>query len=177
MKERPEYVIVGRFGRPRGVSGEINIVSLSDNPERFHKEVTFWIESETGFERLLIVSIRFIAGRPAAIIEGYDNREKVAELTNKHLFIRSTDLGELPEGSYYIFDLIGCRVVDKNNRELGLLTDVESYPANDVWIIEAKNGEKHLFPAVTNFIDTVDVDKKWIVISPPEGIFDSPDEN
>jgi 16S rRNA processing protein RimM len=177
LKERPEYVIVGRFGRPRGVSGEISIVSLSDNPERFHKEVKFWIESEPGFKRILIASIRFISGKPIATIEGYDNREKVTELTNKYLYIRSADLAKLPEGSYYIFDLIGCCVVDKDNRELGQVCDVESYPANDVWIIESKNGVRHLFPAVAFFIDTVDIEKKRIVINPPEGIFDSPDEN
>lgn len=177
MKERPEYVIVGRFGRPRGVYGEIYIVPISDNPERFHNEVTLWIESGSGYTKLITESIRYISGKPVVKIEGYNSREQVSELTNEYLYIGSNDLGKLPEGSYYIFDLIGCRVTDINNRELGLVCDVLSYPANDVWVIEVKNGEKVLFPAVENFIDVVDIEKRRIVIRPPEGIFDSPDEN
>ncbi len=177
MKERPEYVIVGCFGRPRGVSGEINIIPLSDYPERFHKKETFWIESESGYITLDLVSIRFISGKPAARIEGYDSREQARLLTNKYLYIRSSDLGKLPEGSFYFFDLIGCRVADRDGRELGRVKEVENYPANDVWIIEAGDGKKVLFPAVAKFIDKVDIDKKLIIINPPEGIFDSPDEN
>lgn len=177
MEDRPEYAIVGRFGRPRGISGEININPLTDNPERFHKEETFWIESDSGFTKLGSVTFRFISGKPVAKIDGVDSREQVRLLTNKYLFIRSTDLGELPEGNYYHFDLIGCRVIDKDNRELGRVCNIESYPANDVWVIESKDGDKYLFPAVEQFIDKVDIETKLIVINPPEGIFDSPDEN
>ncbi len=70
-------------------------------------------------------------------IEGYDSREQARLLTNEYLYIRSADLGELPEGSYYFFDLIGCRVTDSDGHELGRVCKVENYPANDVWIIEA----------------------------------------
>jgi len=177
LKERPEYVIVGRFGRPRGISGEINIIPLSDYPDRFHKKETFWIESGSDFTRMNSISIRFISGKPVAKIEDYNSREKVSELTNRYLYIRRADLGKLPEGSYYHFDLIGCRVNDKNGRELGQVCEVESYPANDVWVIESKDEKRYMFPAVAHFIDKVDIEKKLIIINPPEGIFDSPDEN
>jgi 16S rRNA processing protein RimM len=177
LKERPEYVVVGRFGRPRGISGEINIIPLSDYPERFRKKETFWIESESGFIKLNLVSIRFISGKPAARIEGYNSREQARLMTNKYLYIRNADLGELPEGSYYHFDLIGCLVADSGGQMLGRVCEVETYPANDVWVIEAENGRKFLFPVVAKFIDKVDIDKKLIIISPPEGIFDSPADN
>jgi len=177
LEERPEYVIAGRFGRPRGVSGEININPLTDNPGRFHMEETFWIESDSGFTKLDFVTFRFISGKPVAKIGSVNSREQAGLLTNKYLYIRSTDLGKLPEGSYYHFDLIGCRVINKDNRELGRVCNVESYPANDVWVIESKDGERYLFPVVEQFIDKVDIEARLIVINPPEGIFDSPDEN
>lgn len=177
MNERPEYIVVGRFGRPRGVSGEIYLNPLTDNPERFRKAGIFWIESDDGWKETKITAIRFISGKPAVRIEAIDNSEKARELTNQYLYIKATDLDDLPEGSYYHFDLIGCRIVDLNGNSLGQLVDVERYPANDVWVIESEKGKRSMFPAVKAFIEDVDIEAKLIVINPPEGIFDSPDED
>jgi 16S rRNA processing protein RimM len=177
LKKRPDYIVVGRFGRPRGVSGEIYLNPITDNPERFSKAGTFWIESGDGWEKLKIVSVRFLSGRLAAEIDGINNPEQATELVNEYLYIRESDLGELPEGSYYQFDLIGCRVFDSENSELGRICDIETYPANDVWVVEREEGKRYLFPAVGRFIEEIDIEKQIVVVNPPEGIFDSPDED
>jgi 16S rRNA processing protein RimM len=178
LGNKPEYITVGRFGRPRGLSGEIYINSLSDNPERFKKPGTFWIEEKNGFNELKILSFGKVSGRPTAIVEGVNGQEQAAELTDKYLYIRSDQLGELPEGSYYDFDLINCRVINEGGKELGLLVDVEHYPANVNWVIETRDKRRRLlFPAVDEFVKMVDIEKKVITINPPGGIFDSPDED
>ncbi|UCD16516.1 MAG: 16S rRNA processing protein RimM [Candidatus Zixiibacteriota bacterium] len=177
MVQRPEYVVVGRFGRTRGVSGEIYVQPLSDNPERFQGQGTFWIESGGGWEEVRIISSRYVSGKPAVQIEGVSNPEEAKRFTNKLVFIKGTDLGELPKGKYYHFDLLGCRVVGKDSGELGRVIAVEEYPANDVLVIEDKNGKRHLLPMVAAFIRDVDIKRQVIKAVPPEGIFDSPDEN
>lgn len=177
MNIRPDYIVVGQFGRPRGVSGEIYVKPITDNPERFKKGGTFWIESDTGWKEIEIVDIKFVSGRPVAKVEGIKSPEDATLLTNSYLHIRGTELAELHEGSYYLFDLIGCRVVDVDGREMGRLVDVEKYPANDIWVIEREDGKKAMLPVVKQFVKKVDIENKLIEISPPEGIFDSPDEN
>jgi 16S rRNA processing protein RimM len=176
LRNKPEYIIVGQFGRPRGVSGEIYINDLTDNPERFAKPGMFWMESEDGWTEIKVVSVKYFSGRPAVRIGGIDNPEKAKELTNRYLYIKGDELKELPEGSYYHFDLMDCRAIDKNGVELGIIVKVESYPANDIWVIE-KDKKRYMFPAIGQFIMNVDIDKKIIKLDPPEGIFDSADEN
>lgn len=177
MKNRPEYIVVGLFGRPRGVSGEIFINVLSDNPERFRKPETFWLESDEGWTEIKIISIRYISGRPAAYVEGVTDSEQAKKLTNMYIYVRGAELGDAPEGSYYYFDLIGSEVINTAGTGLGKIVEIENYPANDVWVIESNEGKKHMFPAVRDYIKEVKTDKKLIIIDPPEGIFDSEDEN
>ena len=177
MKKRPEYIVVGRFGRPRGTSGEIYVNPLTDNPERFKGNETLWIESEDGWKKIKVLSVRFISGRPALRIEASETPEDAKRFTNQYLYIKADELDQLPEGSYYHFDLIGCRVTDTEGKQLGEIVNIESYPANDAWVIETGEGKRILFPAVKKFIVEVDIEKNLVVINPPEGIFDSPDED
>jgi len=175
--KRPEYIVVGRFGRPRGLSGEIFINPLTDNAERFKGTGKFWIESGKTLTEIAITIRRFVSGRPVGKVEGIDSPEGAGKLNNRFIYVRGADLHELPEGRYFYFDLIGCNVRDDNGRGLGLVTAVESYPANDVWVIRGKDGKEYLFPAVKKYVKKVDIENKVIVLDPPEGIFDSPDED
>lgn len=168
---------MGRFGRPRGVAGELYVQPLTDFPERFEQSTAFWIESNQGWNELNLVSARWISGKLTVKIDGVDSPEEAKRFTNQYLYIRGADLRELPEGEYYHFDLIGCRAVDLNDRELGVIAAVEQYPANDMLVIENKQGKQHLLPMIAAFVKRVDIGRKVIHLDPPEGIFDSPDEN
>ncbi|MFH2036557.1 MAG: ribosome maturation factor RimM [Candidatus Zixiibacteriota bacterium] len=176
MNKKPDHIVVGKFGRPRGVSGEIFINSLTDNPERFGKPGTFLIENENGWTDIVVKQISAIGNRLAVKIEGINNLDEAKTLTNKLIYITGSELVEAPEGSYYLFDLIGCELVDTGNKQLGTIVDIEQYPASDVWVVENK-GDEFMFPAVKQFVIEVDIKNKKIIVDPPEGIFDSADED
>ena len=67
---------------------------------------------------------------------------------------------KLPEGRYFVVDLIGCTVSDTNGNDLGKLTDVLETGANDVYVI---SGEKNLMvPALKKLLHKVDIENKHI---------------
>jgi 16S rRNA processing protein RimM len=177
LTKPPEYIVVGRFGRRHGVSGEIYIIPLSDNPGRFNKDSSFWVEVGEDWKKIKVVSSRPVGGKPVVRIENIDTPEKARELTNEYIYIQKDDLEKLPEGTYYHFDLIGCSVEDDSRRKYGSVVDIEQYPANDVMVIESENGGRFLFPMVKRFIKDVNLEKKVIIVQPPDGIFDFSDEN
>ena len=177
MALRPEYIVVGQFGRIHGVAGQIYINPLTDNPERFQKDGKFWIESDEGWKEIEIKVTGNFSGRPIAKIIGVDTPEAAKLMANRYLYIESTALEELPEGRYYHFDLIGCRVKDDKGTEFGTVVEVENYPANDLLVIETPEGKRQYLPVVRSFVKEVDIEEKLIIISAPEGMFDSPDEN
>lgn len=177
MKKRPDYIVVGQFGRPRGVSGEIFLQSLTDNPNRLVASGRFWVEADGQYGEINFSSVREISGRTAVQIKDVHSPEEAGAYTNRYVYIRAEDLGQPDDGSFYHFDLIDCRVVDRTGAVKGIVADVEQSPANDLLVI--KDAENNLFrlPMVTAFILKVDLEKHEITINPPEGIFDSPDEN
>ena len=70
---------------------------------------------------------------------------------------------KLPEGRYFISDLIGCEVTDTDGKAYGKLTDVLETGANDVYVIK---GEKtRMVPALKKLLNTVDVNAKSIVFN------------
>ena len=100
--------------------------------------------------------------------------EQAESLRGKILYISRDDI-TLPDGRYFIDDLIGCGVFDADSGEnYGEISDVSQTGANDVWHI--KSGEKeYLLPAIDEVIVSVDPENERLEIRPMKGIFDDED--
>jgi 16S rRNA processing protein RimM len=70
----------------------------------------------------------------------------------------------LPEGSYYVADLIGCSVYEENGEELGKVYDVLHTPGNDVYWV--KGNKEVLIPVLKDIMVSIDVIKRVIIIKP-----------
>ena len=75
------------------------------------------------------------------------------------------------EDEYHVQQLIGCEVVLENGVILGELTDVLNLPGQDVLAIRGERGEI-LIPFISEFVPKVDIEKRKIVVVPPEGLLD-----
>jgi 16S rRNA processing protein RimM len=78
------------------------------------------------------------------------------------LAVRREDLRALPEGSYYVSDLVGMRVVDEHGKEVGVVRDVLPGPANDA--LELDTGL--LLPLVEDCVRDVDLGERRILLNP-----------
>jgi 16S rRNA processing protein RimM len=173
VANRPEYITVGRFGRPRGVSGEIYIHPATDDPERFRELSDVIVVGKGKRKQLHLESAELISGRPVVRIEGVNSREEAAQLTNLSIEIPIGQARELPEGSYYQWDLVGCRVLGTDGTEYGIVEEILFYPANDIYRIISDRFGEILFPVVDRFVIEVDIEAGRIIIDPPEGLFES----
>ncbi|RME23540.1 MAG: 16S rRNA processing protein RimM [Candidatus Zixiibacteriota bacterium] len=168
------YIEIGRLGRTRGVAGEMYVTPLTDFPERFldMREVHVSVQGEWRLHRL--ESTRIIGGRPVVKFAGVDSPEDAARLTNLLLAVPQDKVVSLPEGSYYVFDLIECDLIDDTSGEcLGHVRDVRRFPANDVYVVATTDGREVLFPAVKAFVRRVDIAARKIFVM-PGGMFDLP---
>ena len=59
--------------------------------------------------------------------------------------------------------MIGCKVLDSQDREIGQVTDVMQPGGNDVYVIKTPKGEM-LLPALKHVIPTVDVKNNRIIV-------------
>ena len=90
------------------------------------------------------------------------------------MWIRSArpTIRRLPKGRYFIDDLLDCEVADADTgRVYGRLTNVEHPAAQDIYTVTDAAGEEHMLPAVPEFVKTIDIENRRILITPIEGMF------
>ena len=77
------------------------------------------------------------------------------------------------EGEYYISDLIGLRVTDEEENEIGTLKDVMQTGANDVYVVdgnESYDNKEILIPCIKECIKNVDLENKTITVHLLKGL-------
>ncbi len=163
--------MIGRFGRPRGVSGEIYITPATDDPSRFTELREIIVVGPGRRETITLETATIIGGRPVVKVEGVGSREEVAKLTGLSIEIPIELLRPLPEGRYYQFDLVGCRVEGADGTDYGVIEEVMFYPASDLYRVVSDRFGEVLFPAVDRYVIRIDIDGKKVIIDPPAGLF------
>jgi 16S rRNA processing protein RimM len=166
-------VAIGQIGRPHGVRGEVRVTPLTDHPERFERlrECLLWDEAR---DRRLPCRIRAVRAQGDALIvalAGYDSPEAVRALTGWLLAVPESEVLPAPEGHFYPWQLVGCRVLTEDGREIGSVLRIEGSGAQDLWVVGTA-GREHLVPAVADIVREVDLDGRRIVIRPPEGLLE-----
>lgn len=169
-----KYLEVGQIVGTHAIKGEVRINGWCDSPEFLKKFKKLYLD-ENGKDFVEVTSCRVHKNVAIAKFKGVDSIDEAITMKNKILFIKRKD-ASIPKGSYFIAELIDCTVVDAKDysKVYGIISDVSSTGANDVWHIKDGDNE-YLIPAIPDVVDKVDVEKGIVRINPLKGIFD--DEN
>ena len=169
---RDSYVAIGRIIKPRGFRGEVRIFPLTDYPERFTDLRSVYVENQEGDLRLL--TIVCVHQRPGCLVLQFaevTTEEEAEGLRGCFLVVPREEVVSLPVGSFYVFDLIGMQVETERGEIVGLLIDVEHYPASDVYVID-RGGKTVLIPAVKEIVKQIDLRERRICIVDRPGLLE-----
>ncbi len=168
-----EYLELGQIVGTHGVRGELRFNPWADSPAFAAKFKSLYTDA-SGDNCVKVIS-RVHGNVVLMKMDGVDTVEKAAALKNKILYMKRSD-AKLPEGTWFVQELIGCHVFDADNsNEYGILSDVSETGANDVWHITGNDGKEYLLPAIKQVIIETDVAADRILIRPMKGIFDDAD--
>lgn len=160
---------LGKVVAIHALKGEIRLQPWCDTPD-----------FAAGFKKVYLDGdpIKVRSARPHKNIvimqlDGIDTPEASQALVNKVLYI-SRDQVKLPEGTYFIADLIGLKVIDADdeNTVYGELTEVSPTGANDVYHIRFADGKTRYIPAIPQVVIQTDLKNGIMKIRPLEGLFD-----
>lgn len=167
------YLEVGQIVGTHGVNGEVRINPWCDTPEFLKKFKTLYFDKD-GKKTVKVISSRVHGNVVLFKLDGVSTVEEAAKLRNKVVFMDRND-AHIDKNSFFIQDLIGCKVFDADDGRLyGELSDVSQTGANDVWHI--KSGEReYLIPAIPDVVIETDVENETVKIRPLRGIFDDED--
>lgn len=164
-------VLVGRVIRPHGIRGEVVVEPLSDNPERYAPGTI--LRLGPGLEEREVASSRPHKGRWLVRFAGVEDRDTAEELRDAELFVDSSELPDLDPDTFWIHDLIGCRVVSADGDDVGEVVDVSGgADGPGDWLEVDGDGDTNLIPMVRDWLVEIDIDEGRIVMQLPEGLLE-----
>lgn len=149
---------IGKIVNTFGIKGEIKIYPYVD----YIMDLKFFYVDDNKME---IEKCRTQKNLVIVKIKGIDDINVVEKLKGKIASVYEEDLPSLPDGTYYIKDLIGLDVITDDGRELGKLDDVIQTGANDVYNV---NGI--LLPVIDDVVKKIDLENHKIVVHLIDGL-------
>lgn len=145
---------------------------LTDNPDHLPQLQSVYLGdsfNDAKLQEFALNRVRFNKEYALLSLEGCRNRNDAERLRGLSVLIGSDQAAPLDAGQYYLFELIGLRVVaDQTN--LGRVKDVLQTGANDVYIVDSQEFGEVLIPAHDETIISIDFDAATIHMTLPEGL-------
>ena len=166
MGKNDKNVIIGEIVSTFGRKGEVKVRSYTDFPEHFEEIGDICVAGEKTDRRMYkIENVRYHKGAVLLKFAGIDDISAAETLRNAKLLIGEAELIPLEEDEYYIHDILGLDVVTTEGEHLGKVKEVLRSPAHDVYVTE-----RAMIPAVKEFVVSIDLHEKKIVVRLVEGL-------
>jgi len=161
-----KLVPVGTLGKPHGVRGEVKFSLSLPDPEDWTPYRKAFFQGNREKE---LIPISITGGRPGGktwivTVDGWTSPEQISGFVPGTVYVERDSLPDLPEGSFYWFDLEGMEVVTESNEPVGLVEEIIPTGSNDVCLIRSQTGEERLIPVLRETIRKVDVENKKMVV-------------
>lgn len=169
---QPEYLLLGRILRPHGVRGELKVQVDTDYPERIAELKTVYLASEPEAENprpYAVKAARLHQGYVLLMLNEFTSRNDAELLRGSYVLVNITDAIPLNEDEFYLYELIGMRVITDDGQELGTIAEVMETGANDVYIVRGEQGTL-LLPAHEETVIEYDFDERTVTMRLPDGL-------
>ncbi|MDG5470266.1 ribosome maturation factor RimM [Jeotgalibacillus sp. ET6] len=166
---------VGKIVNTHGIRGEVRVISRTDFPdERYVPGNVLFLfkDGQQDAKELIIKSHRKHKNFDLLTFEGFDNVNEVEPFKEGMLKISEDQLTSLDENEFYYHEIVGCHVWTDEQVELGVIKEILSPGANDVWVVQTHEGKELLIPYIESVVKKVDVSSKQVIITVMEGLLE-----
>lgn len=166
---RNEFLELGKIVNTHGIRGEVKIQPWCDDPAIFDELEYIYLDNE----KYYIERSRFHKNCEIVKLEGIEDINQAELFRNKIVTIEREALGELPEGTYYMVDILGLPVKTADGTILGVIDDIIKTGSNDVYVLkETFNGKQILIPVIDSVVKKVDIDEGYVLVELMKGLID-----
>lgn len=164
------YLRVGVITTTHGVKGEVKVFSTTDDNNRFKKLKTIYLDTGKELLPLEIEGVKFFKQQVILKFKGINDINDVEKYRGKDLLVTREDAVELGEDEYFIYDIIDSEVFTEDGTKLGVLTEVLTTSANDVYVVKTDDKKEILLPAIKQCILDVNLDEKKLIVHLMDGL-------
>lgn len=166
-----DFLRVGVITSTHGLKGEVKVFPTTDNPERFEQLDNAFIKYKNETVKVTVKSVKYFKQYVIVKFKEFDDINLVEKYKSCDLIIDRKDAVELAEGEYFICDLIGLNVVTDTNEEFGVITDVLTSSANDIYVVK-HNDKEVLLPVIEQCVLDVNLEEKKVLVHIMDGLLD-----
>jgi 16S rRNA processing protein RimM len=163
-----DLILVGVFGAPHGVRGELRLKSYTADPMAIADYAP--LTDAAGKRRFVIEAARPVKDDMLVVrVAGIADRDAAAALTNVRLHVPRSVLPPVEEeDEFYQADLVGLRVETSGGEALGVVGAVLDFGAGDILeVTPPGGGTPFLLPFTKATVPVVDIAGGRLVAEPP----------
>lgn len=165
-----KYLEIGQIVNTFGIKGQVKVNPFTDDIRRFDELKEIYVEKKHELKLFQIEKVNYSKNMVILKLKGIETPEQAETLRNSYLKIDRKDAKKLPEGTYYIADLIGLDVYTDENNLLGKLDYIYNTGSSDIYVVKDEQGKETLLPAIKEVLKQVDLDNKKIIVHIIEGL-------
>lgn len=165
-----KYLELGQIVNVKGLKGKVKVNSFTDDNTKFERIPKVFIKQKQNLTEYEIEEVGYSKNQVILKFKNIDTVEEAEKLRNSYIVVDREIFGELPEGVYYIADLIGLDVYTENNEYLGKVDDIFNTGSNDVYVVKAENGMQKLLPGIDEVIKKIDLESNKIIVNLIKGL-------
>ena len=163
---------VGKIVNTHGLRGEVKVVPWTDCPEVFEDIDFVYVKKKSEYERLDVKGIKYQKNNLIVRFSQITDINMAEKYKNQVIYAEREILGELPEGVYYIADLIGLDIVTEDGEKIGTVSDVFNTGSNDIYEVKREGKKNLLLPVIDDVVLNIDVDGGKITVRMMDGLED-----
>ena len=168
-----EWLIVAEFGPAHGLRGEITARLAGVAPEQLAEVPGLKLRRPDGSEKpAVVLGVRHKKAGSILKLAGIDDRTAAEDHRGSVIVARRDALPPPGDDEWWIVDLVGAVVETGDGERLGVLEEVLSLPANDVFVVRGKRGEI-LLPVIDDVVKRVDVEAGRVIVALLPGLLEA----
>ena len=167
-----EYLSLGKIVDSFGIDGTIKIYSTTSfGSKRYKKGSKVFLFNPQSKELIEceVEKYRHSGFFDFVKFTNFNNPEIVKTLKGFEIQVIK-DNNDLDKDTYFYSDLRGCTIIDSSGNKLGIVKEVEEFPAQITLRVKRKKASDFFVPFIKEFIKKVDICAKTIEINVIEGL-------
>ena len=165
------YLPACKIVSTHGVRGEMKALPLCDGAAFLAKFKRLFTSAD-GAGETRVLGVRAQGNVILLRLDGVNDMDAARALRGQVFYFDRSD-ATLPEGRWYVADLIGCEVRDADTGKVyGVVTSVDHPGAQDIYTVKSPSGKEYMFPGVDAFLKERNPPEGYILVTPIPGLLD-----
>ena len=157
-----KYLELGQIVNTFGIRGQVKVKPFTDDIKKFDTFKEIFVEKKNQLQLFQIEKVNYSKGMVILKLKGIETPEQAETLRNCYIKMDRKNAKKLPEGTYYIADLIGLDVYSDEEELLGKV--------DYIYVVKNDEGKEILLPAIKDVLKQVDLENKKIIVHIIEGL-------